>query len=336
MKLVPPDPVVDLYNEGFENGDQDVLDRRPLGQSLSRLLNAVEDSLVVALDGQWGTGKTYFLKRWVQAHLKDHESATVLYFDAFAHDYRSAPLEALVMAFTERISEGDKTDTIAAVKEAAGKLIKPLTGFVLDAVAPDASKLMEAGGQAFWKAEDEKTVALRSFRESLQSLVAPVGQTGSKLPPVIVIDELDRCRPDYALEMLEVIKHLFTVPHLHFVLGVNLEALEEMVRARYGADIDAQRYLSKFIQVTLELPDEVGPDPHRKKAVLLYLDQLVRTMGIKEHIASRLRQQVEIVAHNTPCRCGILAGLSPLLPWSAMRSWRILRTEAFSRAGSRS
>ena len=68
MKLVPPDPEVDLYNDGFEPDEEDVLNRRAVGQSLSRLLTTVETPLVVALDGQWGTGKTYF---FVTAHPHD-------------------------------------------------------------------------------------------------------------------------------------------------------------------------------------------------------------------------------------------------------------------------
>ena len=112
---------------------------------------------------------------------------------------------------------------------------------------------------------------------------------------IFVIDELDRCRPDYALEVLEVIKHLFSVPRVHFVLGVNLEALEGMVCARYGPDIDAHRYLGKFIHVRLELPDEVN-DGGQKKTMLAYLDHLVREMGIPHHIHVPLKEQIEIVA----------------------------------------
>ena len=92
MKLVPPEPQVDLYNEGFE--ETDILQRRKTGEALSDLLNRIDDPLVVALDGRWGTGKTHFLKRWVGAH----EGATTIYFDAFAHDYLGDPLPNLIAA----------------------------------------------------------------------------------------------------------------------------------------------------------------------------------------------------------------------------------------------
>ena len=112
---------------------------------------------------------------------------------------------------------------------------------------------------------------------------------------IFVVDELDRCRPDYALEVLEIIKHLFSVPRVHFVLGANLEALGALVETRYGSNIDAHRYLGKFIQVRLELPDEVN-DGGKKKTMLAYLDHLAGQMEIPRHVFDPLREQIEIVA----------------------------------------
>ncbi len=124
MKLFPPEPNVDLYNEGF--GDVNILQRQRVGQSLSNLLDGVDDPLVIALDGNWGTGKSFFLKRWVGAHtIENGSNATTVYFDAFANDYVSDPLPALVSALAERLPEED-AETLQRVKSAAFKLAKPL------------------------------------------------------------------------------------------------------------------------------------------------------------------------------------------------------------------
>ena len=296
MKLVPPEPVVDLYNEGFEKGDQDLLDRRKAGAALSRLLTEVEDPLVVALDGRWGTGKTYFLKRWVGQHHKDHCGATVVYLDAFAHDYLDDPLVALTQALASQSHTSDAEK--AAFKKAGILLAKSLALRGLDALVPGVSRSLEEVAKVFVTVEDARTVAMQDFRKALKDMIAPPDCSQVSQPAVIVIDELDRCRPDYALAMLEVIKHFFTVPHLHFVLGVNLAALKDMVRTRYGSGIEAATYLGKFIQVTLALPDEIGPDHNREKTVLPYLDHLVQTMDIKGYIARPLRAQVKIAASN--------------------------------------
>ena len=296
MKIVPPEPSVDLYNEGFE--EPDILQRRKTGDALSDLLNRVDAPLVVALDGRWGTGKTYFLKRWAGAH----EGATTVYFDAFAHDYVSDPLPALVSVLEERVlglgadnAMANWKDIVPKLKEAAFKLARPLARAGLTAVgagvvvnlADEWKKVKdeEAANRidGFWKAEQGRREAMKDFSEAVEALAEPAEAAHGGATVIFVIDELDRC------------KHLFSAPRVHFVLGVNLEALEGMVRARYGPEIDAPRYLGKFIHVRLELPDEVN-DGGQKKTMLAYLDHLVRDMGIPRYIHDPMKKQIEIVA----------------------------------------
>jgi len=123
----------------------------------------------------------------------------------------------------------------------------------------------------------------------MEAIARPSADKSTGGNVVFVIDELDRCRPDYALAMLEVIKNFFTVPHLHFVLGVNLAALEAIVRTRYGKKIGARTYLGKFIQVKLTLPDAVGPDHDRKKTTLAHFDQLMKTRRARISFRDGLR-----------------------------------------------
>ena len=70
-----------------------------------------------------------------------------------------------------------------------------------------------------------------------------------------MIDELDRCRPSYAVELLEVAKHLFSVDRIIFVLAVNRDQLAHSVRALYGSDFDAEGYLRRFFDVDFQLPE---------------------------------------------------------------------------------
>ncbi len=303
MKIVLPEPSVNLYNEGFE--EPDILQRRKAGDALSDLLNRIDDPLVVALDGRWGTGKTYFLKRWVT----EHKGATTIYFDAFAHDYFGDPLPALISALAERTNNCDRVP-LDAVRKAAAKLAGPLARAGLAALTWGATELLaglgdavagsivsdaDAAIQKLWTLKEGRRAAMAEFRKAIEDLAHPADDGHRGATVIFVIDELDRCRPVYTLEVLELIKHLFSVPHLHFVLGVNLEALESMVRARFGPEIDAHRYLGKFIQVRLELPDKVN-DGSGKKTMLAYLEHLVDRMGIQQHISGPLRKEVEFVA----------------------------------------
>ncbi|WP_190238221.1 P-loop NTPase fold protein [Cereibacter johrii] len=85
MHLFPQEQEVELYQTGF--GEEDQFNRQSSSKSLSELVERIEDPLVIALDGPWGTGKSYFLKRWVGAHKNENGGrATTVYFDAFAND----------------------------------------------------------------------------------------------------------------------------------------------------------------------------------------------------------------------------------------------------------
>lgn len=238
MRLFPPQDEFKIYEHGFET--KDLLGRREAGQRLSELLEKVEDPVVVAVDGPWGSGKSHFLKRWVGAHrLENGGAATTIYFDAFANDFLDDPLIALTGAIGERLPAGKERDHWKTAKTVAYKLTRPLlrlgaaaatagatelAGPVLDAVIEAGGKEAEKAAEDFWRREDGRKAAMLKFQECLAQLT----ETGA--PLIVVIDELDRCRPDYALSVLEVIKHFFAVPRVHFVMGVNLDALEHIVR----------------------------------------------------------------------------------------------------------
>ena len=73
-------------------------------------------------------------------------------------------------------------------------------------------------------------------------------------PIVFIIDELDRCKPDFALELLEQVKHLFSVKGITFLLVTNREQLEESIKSKYGQGINPTNYLHKFINIWLTMP----------------------------------------------------------------------------------
>jgi hypothetical protein len=293
MKLFPQDSGVVLYETGFEN---DILDRSVVSKKLSELLETIENPLVISLDDKWGSGKTYFLKRWVTAHSTENGGkAVTVYFDAFESDYLSDPLVAIITAVSSRIPEKEQS-TVRKWKAVASKLAKPAFGLALsiatfgakhyldeigDAIADATSAEARDAADHLWDAERDRKDTVDMFRKLLAELTE-----STAAPIVIVVDELDRCRPDYALSILEVIKHFFNVPKVHFVLGVNGDALENSVRARYGADIDAEGYLRKFINVSFSLPRMVGPLGDQN-VVARYASNLASEMKLPDFLAPR-------------------------------------------------
>ena len=115
-RVITPEPEIKLYKDRFEHHDQ--LGRSPTGADLSELVDQVEDPLVIALDGSWGSGKSFFLKCWVGEHLyRYRESSQTVYFDAYKHDFLDDPLVALTGAITDRFRRLDSKNRIKGQRE---------------------------------------------------------------------------------------------------------------------------------------------------------------------------------------------------------------------------
>lgn len=291
MKLFPEGQVFVVGEAGFDDKDADeqpldVLGRKALGQKLTDLVERINQPLVIALDGGWGSGKSHFLKLWTGAHSKElGGKAEVIYFDAFEHDYLDDPLVSLVSRLTsERAAKTWGAKAVSSIKKAAFPLAKLTTRLGLAAATYGGSEVVGALGDAvigklsdsadatieqFWQAESGRIAAMQGFRDALVGLTNAKAKGGNPQKIVFIVDELDRCRPDYALSLLEIIKHFFAVPNVHFVLGVNLEALGHSVNARYGAGLDGTKYLDKFVSLRMDLPFlAANPDAHLSEVYL--------------------------------------------------------------------
>ncbi|AHD08583.1 KAP family P-loop NTPase fold protein [Phaeobacter gallaeciensis] len=282
MRLTVPNPKIKLYEDGFDGHDQ--LNRKATGNKLSDLVERIDDPLVIALDGAWGSGKSFFLKCWVGAHRKREGNTTeTVYFDAFQHDFLDDPLIALTGAIAERFEtskaketehRGERSKKIKKAAWTVGKgalrigasvatfgateVLSEVGDVVAKAVGDEAKALLSSDSgddeaEEFWSAHHARIAAMEAFRLALSELTEPDETEHPQRKLVIVIDELDRCRPDYALSLLEIIKHFFNVPGVHFVLGVNLKELQNSVRARYGSGVEAETYLQKFTTMQMTL-----------------------------------------------------------------------------------
>ncbi len=268
MSIFFPELDIKAGEVGFE--EKCALGRAVSGRKLSELVEKISEPVVIAVDGPWGSGKSHFLKLWTGAHKKDNGGkAKVIYFDAFKHDYFDDPLVALVGQIFEDFSEG-KMKTLL---KQASRLVKPATRIALAAATGLASEAMGAVAAAttnslgkeaknaldpVWENEANRREAMEGFKTSLKELTIGNGSEDEPQKIVIIIDELDRCRPDFALDMLEIIKHFFSVENVIFVLGVNLVELENSVKARYGGATNAGKYLQKFVHIRFRLNEVLG------------------------------------------------------------------------------
>ena len=246
----------------------DALDRRPLVEFLSSLIKRLNGPFVMALDSPWGTGKTT-LVRMLMADLQG-KGFQCTYFNAWKVDYVTDPLVALVSSI-DRIDLG--TEEAGSNFKSHLKTVKKVTTLVAKRGLMAATKALTLGALDI-KEEYEAAAAelasdtvgdivdafnqeselLEKFRAELEAAVAQLPAAGKEPNLVFFIDELDRCRPTFAIELLERIKHLFDIPNIVFVLSIDKQQLEASTAAVYGAAINAAEYLRRFIDLEYGIP----------------------------------------------------------------------------------
>ncbi len=292
MKLTIPTLEIQ-DDEGFAPS-KDIFERKEFGERLIKLIESSNENLVIALDAQWGEGKTTFIKMW-KGYIGNHREDKIkaIYFDAFANDYQKDPFLALAAEIYELI-KGEPKKKRDEFKKKAGDALKSmargalkigiraatggvLDGTIVDTVEKDVSKLVADQVDNIIADRFESTtkdrMAIKTFREYLATFAQA---KGNGKPIVFIIDELDRCRPDFALELIEQIKHLFSVPGITFLLVMHRNQLEETVKNKYGSNIKASLYLQKFIHLWLTLPRKSGIQIDHGNNYLGYvLDQMM-------------------------------------------------------------
>lgn len=288
----------------------DLWDRKRLGIQLTNYVDRLQCGAVLALDARWGEGKTWFVRHW-QKHLED-ENHNVIYLDAFANDYLDDPFLVVTSEITNTLSKDKKT------KSKVKKLIE-LSASVGTALLPSLPKIALTLGlhlvgagflggilqQGYENAQDEidklsdetsdrikesiqeKIAGHEAEKKTLEEFKKHLAQTVEKLdkPLVFIIDELDRCRPDFAIRLIERIKHFFDIPKIVFVLVMNKTQLIQSVHTLYGYTIETNGdYFEKFIDFTIKFPQLDAINNYE----MLLKEQLFRIGEIenKEHFST--------------------------------------------------
>lgn len=247
----------EIYIDPEEPFENDKLNREDTARKLTSLIFSFDDPLVSSINGRWGAGKTTFIKMWNHM-LENEDTVKSLRFNAWENDFASDPALVFINEMTKAIE--DDTDLSAdggididQLKRIGSEVIPMLLEV---SIGGRAAKLAEKGldeaDGLFQKLEQAKN-KIHKFKAELEGIAEQI-QKEKSAPLVVFIDELDRCRPDFAVELLERIKHLFDVPGIVFVLAVDAEQLANSVRSLYGRDMDAEGYLRRFIDLSYRLP----------------------------------------------------------------------------------
>lgn len=255
----------------FKTFNDDMFDRNKEVFKFAEMLNSIENNFSIAIDADWGSGKTFFVKqtmmflnaqnpnytfsnseyrneivnKWKMEKNKSDisfDSHVCVYYDAWENDGDDDPMLSIVYSIlnnTEAYFED--TDDMKNILSIAANFLSFFTN-------RDYGKLITQKSDNLQSIRENKKIEsnINDFFERL------LEEKGNRL--VIFIDELDRCKPSYAVKLLERIKHYFTNDRITFVFSVNTKELQHTIRRFYGNNFDANRYLERFFDLRLSLP----------------------------------------------------------------------------------
>lgn len=252
----------------------DLLNRQGIIGQLMQLLCIISDnrsSCTFALNGTWGTGKTFVLNRLMKQLLdyQDGEKFFVFHYNCWQYDYYEEPLIAIVAAmldsvdqenhfFSQSLREKAKQGMAVArpiLENIAKDFIKKKVGVdITDLITfiKDGAEAIE--GVAAQDADSHDYDKYYSFRKAISSAQNGVRTLSQERTVIVIVDELDRCLPSYAIKVMERLHHLFAeLDNCAVLLAVDKGQLDQTIQQIFGANTDTTKYLKKFINFEVQL-----------------------------------------------------------------------------------
>ena len=255
--------------------NEDLLDRNKDLKNFCRLLQHQQGMSSIAIDGRWGSGKTFFVKQcalllsstnslsYLNKEMKEKVYDSIndkdfienladnkflaVYYDAWKNDTEEDPVLSLIYEIIQQLNlKGGliDLDNMSSILTSALSVVtgRDVTNFFNNIEDVNLLKNIQE--------EKKMDDILQEF------FVEALDEKCDRL--VIFVDELDRCRPSYAIKVLERIEHYFVNDRITFVFSMNIEQLQHTIKAFYGNDFDACRYLDRFFDIRLSLPTTIS------------------------------------------------------------------------------
>lgn len=238
----------------------DLFKRAELATNYTKIIQSIIQPYVLSINAKYGSGKTFFLRRWSE-ELKNNDEH-VVFFNAWDCDYVEKPLLPFLYNILEQLKEQ------GIVNYSFGEDLKNCKDIIVNCFKNFIDK--SSGGivnidelKQHTNANSMKVPQIttleeyQQLQETLNNFKIGLNKIVEKLEGknlYIFIDELERCRPTFAVELLEVIKHLFNIKGIVFILGIDRNQLKHTISSIYGCGMDGDGYLRRFIDLELELP----------------------------------------------------------------------------------
>lgn len=315
----------------IESLENDAIGRNNEVFNFSELLSTLEGPYSVAIDSEWGSGKTFFVKQVkmlldllnpqskvdketsdkilkkfnLDSELNENsekvdDSIYSIYFDAWKNDADDEPIKSLIydimleLDFKYNFSNTKLTD--AGIQ--ALKFLTPVIGGAVET----GSKILDS---LFSEEQLKPFIKKKLFAKEIQNFISELpNERGNKL--VIFIDELDRCNPAYAVKLLEQIKHYMEDDRIIFVFSVNINQLQHTIKHHYGNNFNATKYLDRFFDLQVKLPKanmmkfygNMGLNNSENYTINTMCVSIIETFDFSLREIVRLYQNVKVATEN--------------------------------------
>lgn len=284
-----------MAKEDCNYKERDALGRREHVNFLSDLIRnnksfVLNEALTIAIDGSWGTGKTYFMDLLKKDIMDNDSEYLIIEYNCWEKSYYEEPMKAIATSFMKEIR---KSDSYTDSKEKYKQMVKYLKKIIINQTEKHIEKYTGIDVRRTPKKDNEfetLDTVIAKFKKSLRDLA-------QERRIVILIDELDRCLPEYAIQVLNRIYFLFhDIYKLTVVIATDYEQLKNAIEAIFGNNFSYDEYMAKFIDYSVRLGTnsmlyiETITNPHAgpRKVALgtnYYMDIPILEKFPKEYIA---------------------------------------------------
>ncbi len=241
-------------------------------ESIVEMLSENQQSCCFGIDGVWGSGKSFVLDKFenelrrMKVTQSEEDKYFVFHYDCWKYDYYDEPLIAIVSAMIDSIDK-ELNKIPADIREKGGLAIQSAKNTVVR-IAGELCKnkigidLVDVAGKTLEnhdKKKESEFDQFYGFNRALEETRNGMQKIAKDKTTIIVVDELDRCLPEYAIRVLERLHHVFfDIENVIVIISVDKTQLEHSIKGIYGNEIDIEKYLRKYISFVVELNNGIA------------------------------------------------------------------------------
>ncbi len=252
----------------------DVLSREEFVKKVTTIIGSYSNqkqSCTFSIDGKWGCGKSFVLDM-ISEKLKDVQSEEtvdnkylIIKYNCWKYDYYSEPLIAIVTSMLDSIDQSKNiisADTKSKIRRAfsafssvalnlANNAIKEKTGIDINETINDAEEKLRNTKEDIEKKTEYNEYF--SFDKELSKLQEALNDITQNCTVILLVDEIDRCLPQYAIQVLERLHHLTEkIDNMITIIATDRKRLDASITSIYG-NISTNDYLKKIIDFSVHL-----------------------------------------------------------------------------------